>query len=658
MIKKIVVIISVFMLARIDVDAIVNTELYTFVADTYIEKCTDIPVVRSLNGGTVFNVYYEGEWTPEKKGAFEYATKIWAENLPTIFPINITARIGTVGNGAVSKVLVRSYDSDFGMAPDENLLSSRAQIKAVIFMEYMRGMNYSYCDSIKDCTFFNENDITITYNENRLEEISFSLESTPVNKYDFVSLVLRDIARGLGFCSEIIVNEKDKTLGIPTTDPLPFEAIIRSALGSSDSKVAYSNATKGYLTISNGMKLYAPEIWKNGVSLNYFIPDGKNKISEVLSYDFGKGTVMRDVSDSGYESLFRKFLKWTPNYVVSSDENVNGVSSSGSTQTIIPYRGELTLSSHNRTKLRDKKLNQMHYVRSNTQKIASDSLLNYCMVYHPYNIGNGEIGNPGGCSVSILLKNGTWDIIYYKDILDASETVKIGDMDFHYSVDDYARTCEGYLRGRVTFGYFDCETNGMKYDVSYLAIDYLPQSVESEILSRQPVEILNDYVQKFDFGINNLEGSTKIVVEQLVEGDRLPTRFEVPDFKKGYFTASVDVDLFTQFTVVSYNQNGMTRGNTYKLSPINSSSTLFTARLLWGKISFIINNQRLTNLRRVVRYELSALTVSSGIAVRPLRGVVDEDSQSIDVSGLKRGIYLLKFWDNMENSYNYNFRIQ
>ncbi len=644
------------MLAQIDANAIVDTELDTFVADTYIEKCTDIPVIRSLNGGTVFNIVYEGKWTPEKKGAFEYAAKIWAENLPTIFPINITARIGTLGNGAISKVLLRSYDSDFGVAPDDNLLSSRSQIKAVVFMEYIRGMNYSYWESIKDSTFFEENDITITYNEDRLDEISFSLESTPVNKYDFVSLVIRDIARGLGFCSGIVGNEKDKTLGIPTTHPLPFEAIIRRALGSSDPKVAYSNATKGSLLISNGMKLYAPEIWENGVSLNYFIPDGKNKISEVLSYDFGKGTVMRDISDTNYESLFRQCIRWTPNFVVGSDENVNGFSWSGSTQTVIPYKGELTLSSPN--KLHDKKSNKPHSGYSNIQKIANDSLIKFCMLYHPYNIGNGKIGNPGGCSVSILLKNGTWDIVYYNEFLDTSETVKISDVDFHYSVDDYARTCEGYLRGRVTFGYFDYENSNVEYDVKYLAIDYLPQSVESKIVSRQPVETLNNYVKKFDFGINNLEGSTKIIVEQLVEGERLPTRFEVPDFKKGYFTAPVDVDLYTQFTVVSYNQNGMTRGNTYTLSPINLDVKLFTAKLSRGKIFFILNNQRLANLRRVVRYELTPLTITTGIITRPLKGFVDENNQSIDVSQFRPGNYVLRFWDNRERVYDYKFRIQ
>lgn len=45
--------------------------------DQYIEKCSDIPVLRQINGGTVFKITYEPEeaWDNAMKGAFEYACK-------------------------------------------------------------------------------------------------------------------------------------------------------------------------------------------------------------------------------------------------------------------------------------------------------------------------------------------------------------------------------------------------------------------------------------------------------------------------------------------------------------------------------------------------------------------------------------------------------
>ncbi|MDE6115669.1 MAG: hypothetical protein K2G49_11475 [Muribaculum sp.] len=84
--KKIITLLFTLMLFGNKLVAVTDLEFYTFAPDSYIEKCTDIPVVRNINGGTVFNVTYEGPWSKEMMGAFEYACKIWAENLPTIPP--------------------------------------------------------------------------------------------------------------------------------------------------------------------------------------------------------------------------------------------------------------------------------------------------------------------------------------------------------------------------------------------------------------------------------------------------------------------------------------------------------------------------------------------------------------------------------------------
>lgn len=65
--------------------------IYSYGMDEYIEKSTDLPIVRKVNGGTVFRITYIGNWTNDMKGAFEYACKIWEEQLPQTLPINITA---------------------------------------------------------------------------------------------------------------------------------------------------------------------------------------------------------------------------------------------------------------------------------------------------------------------------------------------------------------------------------------------------------------------------------------------------------------------------------------------------------------------------------------------------------------------------------------
>lgn len=60
--------------------------------------------------------------------------------------------------------------------------------------------------------------------------------------------------------------------------------------------------------------------------------------------------------------------------------------------------------------------------------------------------------------------------------------------------------------------------------------------------------------------MHNIDGLDRVVVERLRQGARVPSRFEVYDFRKGYFETDVDADRSTQFTPIAYNAYGSTRG--------------------------------------------------------------------------------------------------
>lgn len=50
---------------------------------TLLEK----PGFRKIYGGTIINVNYEGSGiSSTMKGAFEYACRLWEENIPTTYP--------------------------------------------------------------------------------------------------------------------------------------------------------------------------------------------------------------------------------------------------------------------------------------------------------------------------------------------------------------------------------------------------------------------------------------------------------------------------------------------------------------------------------------------------------------------------------------------
>ena len=58
------------------------------------------PASREIMGGTVIRVNFDetNAISATQKGAFEYACRIWEENIPTTFPINITVKFGTLQN--------------------------------------------------------------------------------------------------------------------------------------------------------------------------------------------------------------------------------------------------------------------------------------------------------------------------------------------------------------------------------------------------------------------------------------------------------------------------------------------------------------------------------------------------------------------------------
>lgn len=185
-----------------------------------------------------------------------------------------------------------------------------------------------------------------------LDNFSYSLYSTPVNKYDFVTLVLRDIAKGLGYMSAFTA---DNNIGAfhDTDRPLTYyESIIYNAIGTSDVYTAYTNSTQGTLpfVVPNygTLNLYAPNIWQNGVSLNCFIPDSTKKITELLTYNFGKGTVIRDIVDD-YNTLFQSLHGWQT-YNLTTGFNEKSIRSYGTTDNLIPYNGTITLAQNSTLK--------------------------------------------------------------------------------------------------------------------------------------------------------------------------------------------------------------------------------------------------------------------------------------------------------------------
>ncbi len=558
-----------------------------------------MPQYREINSGSKFLVRYEGVWSEEMTGAFEYAVKMWEEVLPTTLPINIVAKVKTIRG--TKKVLSRVTYPTHNF--NGNFVSSFAtpytMLKRVVFIEHHRSFKERFNDQITDTKIFNDDDITIEFNKDMLGEFSYSLDGAPQSdKYDFVTVALRDIALGLGFGTNFTANPLENKMIFTNARFTPYESLVMESINSTDPYVAYQNATSGQVTVnlmSEGtikfgeLSVYAPENWENGLSLKYMIPDEENNLTKLLTYDFGKGYIMRDLSGVDWNKLFAAALNWRTETRVGAKGG--SIKENGSSNDILPYKGSVTFGldlNPARGKNSEGHVSSDIYLTDNqTSKtaasISSNILDDYC---EPFNLfcpnGPGST-DVRGISLCALLKNGKWDQLYYqfRTMGNTSITLNIDELPLHYSENEYARGTTGGLRYRLSqcSGEYDniYGVPSFHYKTKYFTRDFTPQKAvikyskpfipemeEYHNISSQSDEYFIDAM----IGIRNIEGTEKIIVEQLEDGEELPFEYDVTDFRDGYFIANLDRECTTQMNVISINKNGSSKSEVITIPPL------------------------------------------------------------------------------------------
>jgi hypothetical protein len=190
---------------------------------------------------------------------------------------------------------------------------------------------------------------------------------------------------------------------------------------------------------------------------------------------------------------------------------------------------------------------------------------------------NGII-NYEGWTFSILKKDGTWDVVYQASSGVTYFVLNLSNVTFHYPDEQYARTADNYLRGRLTYNLRHWDNLYSRYyndcKCKYYALDYVPQKVEMNIAKEyEDSHLLDEYLRDIDIAMRNLEGATQVYVEQLEEGDLYPSVTAFSNFKSARYLATVDKEYASDFTVVSYNNNG------HKTSEVLSVPAISPAQL-------------------------------------------------------------------------------
>lgn len=92
--KRFVLFLSLFICTQA-MTAQTSYEEDSYVSDEMVLTNFGLPAIRNIYGTSRIIPVFEGNWTNEMKGAFEYACKIWEEVLPSCFPIHIRAIMNT-----------------------------------------------------------------------------------------------------------------------------------------------------------------------------------------------------------------------------------------------------------------------------------------------------------------------------------------------------------------------------------------------------------------------------------------------------------------------------------------------------------------------------------------------------------------------------------
>lgn len=623
----------------------------------------DMPDVRILNSGSKILVEYQGEWTEDMRGAFEYAAKIWEENIPMCVPIKITAKIEDFGDSdELSSVQCFTYyrrEISNALGGDNTFPSSI--IKAQTLIDYNRYGDWkSYRGLYNELDdMLTRTDMEISYNADKIAEFSFSLDAEIVSdKYDFVTLAMRDIAMGFGLGNRIVANPLEGKILFNDNPCTPFENMIFNQIGWTDASDAYINATAGNLNIGQGMVLYAPTPYQNGTSLRYTVPSGSNPINYLLAYDFSKGYVMRNIANYNWNSFFNGILKWDSGMYVGSgnatlDENLDY-------ENTLPYSGTVSLSglinsSDSRNRYAEPDLVPTEYSDEDTTGVS----LNVEEFLRKYALAADSSYDSfrSRYVLCVQLKDGSWDPV-------KSQFVEDGDfyMDFDQTLprpeSEYARSTTGKLKYRIVEKrmehdgnpFFGKYTKPVYLAVQYFTREFTPQTPVIAYTGKimEPEAVVYSEQDYYDFvdvkvEISNVEGATQMAVEQTDEGETVPFTYEVEDFRKGYFIANLDPECSTTLTLIAANKNGLRRSNTIFIPALMDQQRVLAFKVSKGHVAISGLGDRETGTGKV-SYTITSPLSSANVA----EGKIGEE-RSVDISALSPGLYILTVRKNGSN---------
>ena len=99
-------------------------------------------------------------------------------------------------------------------------------------------------------------------------------------------------------------------------------------------------------------------------------------------------------------------------------------------------------------------------------------------------------------------------------------------------------------------------------------------------------------------------------------------------------------ELYTQFAIYSYNNNGSTKSDYLTIEPLYTVQQLFDIQLESNEIFLTYNNRRA--LPKNVKYNIYSTNFNNVSILK--KGVIESENSTIDISEINSGNYILRIY--------------
>lgn len=597
--------------------------------------------------GTVIRVEYDNPkvWNPTEIRAIEYAARLWEEQLVEAYPtINILVKKARLNKGQLARTEWNSYCSPY--------TGHKSLAKTKIYQ--CCNSNMLVDDMFQNAfrrIFLTKPDITITITRDNVFYWGTDGD-TPTDKYDAVTLFIREMAKGFELSNTIM--PIDETYKFSNDR---YRLSLESLLKNSANKGNDMNAFVACDSIAVGSFVFAGTPTFVPGETFFYLTENSARLNDCqfLLPKLPKGASFHNISNKlrefmeEYLNMRRFHLVGEGEPDISSSANLLGYNSVtdfdlSPRKTVSPVVDELTLSKNANS---DKRTSPRYFDYEN---LDYDSI----PVEYWEKVNCTESLTEYGWRLELLRNDGRFITVKRQSGYDRPFTIRPSDIP---DTTEWARNADGYLRGRVYHLILDGRDTRPCYQ--YIYLDYLPSSPQIEaITSLAEYEDYRyvEYIPKIAF---NAVGATRVELRHECE-DGIITYDLSPDCEY-YELPNADPYIENEFTITAINKNGQKKSKTViwggegyfeNLEPLSFKLEASRNGTMLN-IALSQTNEKIRVRKERVMRDIYIIKLDSNSIVGHY--IVEKSSSILDVSRFLPGVYAINVVD--DKGFRYSAKI-